>query len=98
MYGPRWNESMPRYAATLGYTPLEPMKSTDLLTPTLVESSSQIPSSSSTQAEIPSAQFDWVGSGLTNPLESESLFFIFTKTLLLICLLFSTLSDWIFFT
>ncbi|KAF2897122.1 hypothetical protein ILUMI_09043 [Ignelater luminosus] len=76
LYGPRWNESMPRYAATLGFTPLEPVKS-ETLAQTSTESpaisaSSHIPFNESVQqSDIPSAQFDWVSSGLTNPLESK---------------------------
>ncbi|KAF5292934.1 hypothetical protein FQA39_LY13814 [Lamprigera yunnana] len=65
LYGPRWNETMPRYAATLGFAPLEPMKS-DGNNKTNSEASSHIVAE---QTEIPKAEFDWVGSGLTNPLE-----------------------------
>lgn len=67
LYGPRWNESIPRYAATLGFTPLEPVKSE-----THNASNGETTSSHSEvveQTEIPLAEFDWVGSGLTNPLE-----------------------------
>lgn len=59
LYGARWNESMPRYAATLGHTPLQPVKSDG---PSSTDESVQ-------PTEIPSAEFDWVGSGLVNPLE-----------------------------
>ncbi|KAK5649098.1 hypothetical protein RI129_003990 [Pyrocoelia pectoralis] len=62
LYGPRWNESMPRYAATLGFTPLEPVKS-DVL-PNIDAGQELVQ-----QTDIPSAEFDWVGSGLVNPLE-----------------------------
>ncbi|KAB0804008.1 hypothetical protein PPYR_00978 [Photinus pyralis] len=62
LYGPRWNESMPRYAATLGYAPLQPVKSDG-------PSGADVANESVQPAEIPSAEFDWVGSGLVNPLE-----------------------------
>ncbi|KAF5275169.1 hypothetical protein FQR65_LT04201 [Abscondita terminalis] len=66
LYGPRWNESMPRYAATLGFTPLEPVKSeTHASNGETISSHVELVE----QTEIPLAEFDWVGSGLTNPLE-----------------------------
>lgn len=65
---------MPIFASNLSLQPLEPVK-TEII-------SSQAPSlSSSTSksmtAEIPSAQFDWKGSGLENPLESK--FFLLSE-------------------
>ncbi|XP_065168838.1 mucin-2 isoform X3 [Atheta coriaria] len=77
---------MPKFAANLGMTPLEPVKS-DILTPTQAPITPTIPSSdrSSSQAttssvsqasqqngDIPAAQFDWSASGLANPLDSVS--------------------------
>lgn len=62
LYGPRWNESMPRYAATLGFAPLEPVKSD-------VHPNIEADQELGQQTDIPSAEFDWVGSGLVNPLE-----------------------------
>lgn len=53
---------MPRFAANLGFSPLEPMK------PSAVSGSS---SNSSATNEIPAAQFDWNSSGLTNPLDGN---------------------------
>lgn len=52
---------MPRFAANLGFSPLEPMKSDGVLQPTA--------SSSIKSTEIPAAQFDWNSSGLVNPLD-----------------------------
>ncbi|KAJ8936636.1 hypothetical protein NQ314_012252 [Rhamnusium bicolor] len=65
LYGPSWNPSIPRFAANLGLKPLEPIK-TEILTPTVLKSSPSI-STQPSNVEIPSAQFDWNGSGLINP-------------------------------
>ncbi|GJQ76377.1 hypothetical protein Trydic_g2095 [Trypoxylus dichotomus] len=72
LYGPAWNPMMPKYAANLGLTPLEPVKSTDIAsTSTQFGNSNPIDASSpaTAQVDIPSAQFDWNGSGLINPLD-----------------------------
>ncbi|XP_063932663.1 aftiphilin isoform X2 [Zophobas morio] len=72
LYGPAWNCSMPRFAANLGLTPLEPVK-TEILTPTPIQNvSSPSNSSQKNNSDIPTAQFDWSGSGLINPLDSTS--------------------------
>lgn len=68
---------MPRFAANLGFTPLEPMKPTSVSvthkTSTANSSTSvTIPTPASTVAcvpEVPAAQFDWNSSGLVNPLD-----------------------------
>ncbi|XP_037026037.1 uncharacterized protein LOC119067263 [Bradysia coprophila] len=60
LYGGKWNSSMPRFAANLGFSPLEPMKPSNVSGP-----------SSSVTNEIPAAQFDWNSSGLTNPLDAS---------------------------
>uniref|UniRef100_A0A8D9BYU3 Aftiphilin n=1 Tax=Cacopsylla melanoneura TaxID=428564 RepID=A0A8D9BYU3_9HEMI len=62
IYGPRWKENVPRFAANLGYSPLEPSKF------------GVMPgdASSPQQEHIPDAHFDWNGSGLTNPLDGRS--------------------------
>ncbi|XP_029679663.1 aftiphilin isoform X1 [Formica exsecta] len=70
LFGPRWNPNIPRFAANLGFTPLEPIKAT-------VES--QQPSTSNASRmqgaacsdEVPAAQFDWNSSGLVNPLDAS---------------------------
>ncbi|KAJ8924099.1 hypothetical protein NQ315_006881 [Exocentrus adspersus] len=67
LYGASWNSSMPRFAANLGLAPLEPIKSE---MPTSVLKSSPSTSSQPSNSDIPSAQFDWNGSGLVNPLDS----------------------------
>ncbi|XP_018578456.1 uncharacterized protein LOC108916643 [Anoplophora glabripennis] len=67
LYGASWNPSMPRFAANLGLTPLEPIK-TEISPCTLKSSPST--SSQPSSSDIPSAQFDWNGSGLVNPLDS----------------------------
>ncbi|XP_014473271.1 PREDICTED: uncharacterized protein LOC106743680 isoform X2 [Dinoponera quadriceps] len=69
LFGPRWNPNVPRFAANLGFTPLEPIKAN-------AESQQPpTPNSSKTQAcsdEVPAAQFDWNSSGLVNPLDAIS--------------------------
>jgi hypothetical protein len=72
LYGPAWSCSMPRFAANLGLTPLQPVK-TEILTPIPVQNvSSPSNSSQKNSIDIPTAQFDWSGSGLINPLDSAS--------------------------
>lgn len=66
---PPWNPSMPIFAANLSLQPLEPIKS-DVVSPQPPPLSPSI-TTKSVQPEIPSAQFDWKGSGLENPLESK---------------------------
>ncbi|XP_034945172.1 aftiphilin isoform X2 [Chelonus insularis] len=69
LFGPRWNPNIPRFAANLGFAPLEPMKAS-LETQQAVSSSSK-PSHTTTNDEVPAAQFDWNSSGLINPLDSN---------------------------
>lgn len=54
---------MPRFAANLGFNPLEPMKSDSMLQPISASASS------TKTPDIPAAQFDWNNSGLVNPLD-----------------------------
>ncbi|KAK9305595.1 hypothetical protein QLX08_003382 [Tetragonisca angustula] len=69
LFGPRWNPNVPRFAANLGFTPLEPIKATtDSQTVATSNSKSQ---SSANSEEVPAAQFDWNSSGLVNPLEAS---------------------------
>ncbi|KAK9305596.1 hypothetical protein QLX08_003382 [Tetragonisca angustula] len=69
LFGPRWNPNVPRFAANLGFTPLEPIKATtDSQTVATSNSKSQ---SSANSEEVPAAQFDWNSSGLVNPLEAN---------------------------
>lgn len=60
---------MPRFAANLGFTPLEPMKPTaaTILRPTQAVRATQPP-----PIDVPAAQFDWSGAGLVNPLDGKS--------------------------
>lgn len=67
---PPWSSTMPLYACNLGLQPLEPTK-TDLQT-TSTHLSPTIQPKTVTE-EIPSAQFDWKGSGLENPLTGNIL-------------------------
>lgn len=66
---------MPKYAANLGLTPLEPVKSSDIASTASVHNgtSNIVDSSTTAPVEIPSAQFDWNGSGLINPLDCKYL-------------------------
>ncbi|XP_076232145.1 aftiphilin isoform X2 [Calliopsis andreniformis] len=70
LFGPRWNPNVPRFAANLGFTPLEPIKATaDVLTATSTNINKT--QSSTNSEEVPAAQFDWNSSGLVNPLEAK---------------------------
>lgn len=75
LFGPRWNASVPRFAANLGFSPLEPVRASSISSPV---SPSAKPESQTTAAEnfsalsedaVPAAQFDWTSSGLVNPLD-----------------------------
>ncbi|XP_022911774.1 putative uncharacterized protein DDB_G0282499 isoform X2 [Onthophagus taurus] len=70
LYGPGWNPLMPKFAANLRTTPLEPIRSDLLLTPLKPNSSECLTPSESSSAEVPSVQFDWNVAGLINPLDS----------------------------
>ncbi|XP_011636809.1 aftiphilin isoform X1 [Pogonomyrmex barbatus] len=70
LFGPRWNPNVPRFAANLGFTPLEPIKAT------AEPHQSSATNTSKTQGaacsdEVPAAQFDWNSSGLVNPLDAS---------------------------
>ncbi|XP_017875989.1 aftiphilin isoform X2 [Ceratina calcarata] len=69
LFGPRWNPNVPRFAANLGFTPLEPIKAMPESQPTA--SSSNKTQTSTNSEEVPAAQFDWNSSGLVNPLEAS---------------------------
>lgn len=86
LFGPRWNSSsVPRFAANLGFDPLEPVRaspsSVTTSAPKLqppnentasVQHAVQPPranAASSSEENFPAAQFDWNSSGLVNPLE-----------------------------
>lgn len=60
LYGTKWNTAMPRFAANLGGSPLQPVKS-------------GVASENETTdiADVPVAQFDWTSSGLVNPLDGN---------------------------
>lgn len=63
---------MPRFAANLGFTPLEPMKpavGSAVLQPTPVGAVSVRPTAA--VPDVPAAQFDWSGAGLVNPLDGK---------------------------
>lgn len=68
---------MPRFAANLGFTPLEPMRPTSehgLLRPTPAAggvASGGRPAPPSSVLDVPAAQFDWSGAGLVNPLDGK---------------------------
>lgn len=84
LYGGKWNSSMPRFAANLGFSPLQPMKpgagasSTSSSEPNQREGSEMVAlpaTGGGGVSEVPAAQFDWTSSGLVNPLDGESVFF-----------------------
>ncbi|XP_012340363.1 aftiphilin isoform X2 [Apis florea] len=70
LFGPRWNPNVPRFAANLGFTPLEPIKATIDSQPVAFSNTNKIPASNNSE-EVPAAQFDWNSSGLINPLEAN---------------------------
>ncbi|GAB1861192.1 Aftiphilin [Camponotus japonicus] len=71
LFGPRWNPNIPRFAANLGFTPLEPIKAT--VEPQHQPSTSNVNKMQGTACsdEVPAAQFDWNSSGLVNPLDAS---------------------------
>lgn len=81
LYGEKWKSPMPRFAANLGYNPLEPLKPT-----TVDPSQSAIYASNKSKgamprdehlvAEVPAAQFDWNSAGLVNPLDGKPDIFV----------------------
>lgn len=70
LFGPRWNTLVPRFAANLGFSPLEPMRASGS-SPTPLEPAKELPLVETTaeEAVVPAAQFDWNSSGLVNPLD-----------------------------
>ncbi|XP_015124533.1 uncharacterized protein LOC107046436 [Diachasma alloeum] len=71
LFGPRWNPNIPRFAANLGYAPLEPMKASSAEGHPSITSSSSKSQNSTNLEEVPAAQFDWNSSGLVNPLDAS---------------------------
>ncbi|CAK9818509.1 AFTPH [Anthophora quadrimaculata] len=69
LFGPRWNPNVPRFAANLGFTPLEPIKATADPQPATTSNTNKTQTSTNLE-EVPAAQFDWNSSGLVNPLEA----------------------------
>lgn len=72
MYGPGWNLTVPKFAANLASSPLEPLKP-EILTPEVVPTKPAQHSEpvASFPTEVPSVQFDWTSAGLTNPLDCK---------------------------
>ncbi|XP_076397374.1 aftiphilin isoform X2 [Megachile rotundata] len=70
LFGPRWNPNVPRFAANLGFTPLEPIKATTDNQSVTISNVNKTQSSTNSE-EVPAAQFDWNSSGLVNPLEAN---------------------------
>ncbi|CAK9818489.1 AFTPH [Anthophora quadrimaculata] len=70
LFGPRWNPNVPRFAANLGFTPLEPIKATADPQPATTSNTNKTQTSTNLE-EVPAAQFDWNSSGLVNPLEAN---------------------------
>ncbi|XP_046689034.1 uncharacterized protein LOC124374943 isoform X3 [Homalodisca vitripennis] len=67
LYMPWNNSAVPRFAANLSCGPLEPVKATEPLQPSPQPAVTTQPVT--TQESVPDAHFDWVSSGLTNPLD-----------------------------
>lgn len=62
---------MPRFAANLGFTPLEPLKPGDVSCLRPMPAVAAEPRHRA--ADVPAAQFDWTGAGLVNPLDGKLL-------------------------
>ena len=71
LFGPRWNPNVPRFAANLGFTPLEPIKAIADAQPPSAANASKAQAFINSE-EVPAAQFDWNSSGLVNPLEANA--------------------------
>ncbi|XP_025163966.1 aftiphilin isoform X2 [Harpegnathos saltator] len=72
LFGPRWNPNVPRFAANLGFTPLEPIKANAEPQQPLLTPSTSKTQGAAFSDEVPAAQFDWNSSGLVNPLDAIS--------------------------
>ncbi|XP_071454059.1 aftiphilin isoform X2 [Hetaerina americana] len=87
LFGPRWNSTaVPRFAANLGFNPLEPVRAPPAASVVKTPKEKSGPSTGiqppapiqptrmnaipSSEENVPAAQFDWNSSGLVNPLES----------------------------
>lgn len=68
---------MPRFAANLGYNPLEPLKPGTSQNQINIASNKTKGTTSNEPilAEVPAAQFDWNSSGLVNPLDGKINYF-----------------------
>ncbi|XP_071572063.1 uncharacterized protein Afti isoform X2 [Temnothorax nylanderi] len=71
LFGPRWNPNIPRFAANLGFTPLEPIKATAEHHQFSAANTSKTQGAACSD-EVPAAQFDWNSSGLVNPLDAST--------------------------
>lgn len=77
LHGTKWNSEMPRFAANLGFSPLQPMRPTVVATATGTGTLKPMPVGSATGGgvvavgDVPAASFDWDSSGLVNPLHGE---------------------------
>ncbi|XP_059621861.1 aftiphilin isoform X2 [Phlebotomus argentipes] len=69
LYGGKWNSSMPRFAANLGFSPLQPMKPGAGASSAFSMSQTRSDAASAGVTEVPAAQFDWTSAGLVNPLD-----------------------------
>ncbi|XP_032687310.1 aftiphilin isoform X2 [Odontomachus brunneus] len=70
LFGPRWNPNVPRFAANLGFTPLEPTKANAESQQLPIPNISKMQGAACSD-EVPAAQFDWNSSGLVNPLDAS---------------------------
>ena len=68
---------MPRFAANLGGSPLQPVKSGNV-----AGNSQPALEADNVSDEVPVAQFDWIGSGLVNPLDGNCIKFKMSKIML----------------
>ena len=70
---------MPRFAANLGFNPLEPLKPVKLGTSVVgSEPTTSIYNhkTGTVRTEVPAVEFDWNTSGLVNPLDGMFIIFV----------------------
>lgn len=70
LFMPWCNSSVPRFAANLGFSPLEPVRAPEIL-PSASSPAAPPCTTAEEEETVPDAHFDWVSSGLTNPLDSS---------------------------
>ncbi|KAG5670430.1 hypothetical protein PVAND_000695 [Polypedilum vanderplanki] len=80
LFGPKWNSAsssnVPRFASDLSFNPLQPQKSSSIVTVSDKQNVKDVETSKQLQQQsqpdiIPEVEFDWNGAGLKNPLDAK---------------------------